>query len=238
MHMDTLSWDLMAAAIGVAAAHTVLGPDHYLPFIMLARARGWGRARTAVITVACGIGHVGSSILLGGLGVVTGVALSRLRGLEGLRGGVAAWALVAFGLAYMAWGIRRALRTRTGQEIHSHGGHVHIHAHGGRQHHHAHDHADDGSSTTFWTLFIVFVLGPCEPLIPLFMVPAARGRWDLAMLTGLVFGVVTICLMVAIVMAGAAGLQRLPLGHLERWAHSMAGAVIAASGLAVIFLGL
>ncbi len=236
MNFDMLSWNLMAAAVGVAAAHTVLGPDHYLPFVMLARARGWGRTRTIIITVACGIGHVGSSILLGGLGVLTGVALSRLQGFEGLRGGIAAWALVAFGLAYTAWGVRRALRSRTGEEMHSHGGHVHIHAHGGRQHHH--DHTNEGSSTTFWTLFIVFVLGPCEPLIPLFMVPAARGRWALAMLTATVFGVVTIALMVALVLAGSEGLRRLPLGSLERWAHSMAGAVIAASGLAVIFLGL
>ncbi|NOZ94547.1 MAG: hypothetical protein GXP47_07395 [Acidobacteria bacterium] len=237
MNFDMLSWNLIAAAIGIAAAHTVLGPDHYLPFVMLARARGWGRTRTVIITVACGIGHVGSSILLGGLGVLTGVALSRLQGFEGLRGGIAAWALVAFGLAYTAWGVRRALRSRSGGEIHAHGGHVHIHTHGAHRHHH-HQEEDTGSSTTFWTLFIVFVLGPCEPLIPLFMVPAARGRWGLAMLTASVFGVVTIALMVALVLAGAEGLRRLPLGSLERWAHSMAGAVIAASGLAVIFLGL
>ena len=31
-------------------------------------------------------------------------------------------------------------------------------------------------NTTFWALFIVFVLGPCEPLIPLFMVPACHER--------------------------------------------------------------
>ncbi|HHQ47795.1 MAG TPA: hypothetical protein ENK19_02820, partial [Acidobacteria bacterium] len=92
MNMDSLSWDMIAAAIGVAAAHTVLGPDHYLPFVMLARARNWSRRRTLVVTILCGLGHVGSSIVLGGLGVAAGVALSHLRGVEGLRGGIAAWA--------------------------------------------------------------------------------------------------------------------------------------------------
>jgi len=44
--------------------------------------------------------------------------------------------------------------------------------------------------------------------------------------------------MLAIVAAGHAGLSRLPLGPLERWAHVLAGATITASGLAVICLGL
>ena len=224
------------AAAGVAAAHTLLGPDHYLPFVMLARARGWNRTRAVLVTLACGLGHVGSSILLGGIGVAAGVALSHLGGVERLRGGIAAWVLVAFGAAYAVWGIRHALRRQTGVEVHDHQGHVHLHTHGAGAH--RHPDRSDCSSATFWTLFIVFVLGPCEPLIPLFMVPAARGRWALAALTAAVFGVVTITLMVAIVMAGAEGLDRLQLGRLERWVHGMAGAVIAASGLAVIFLGL
>ena len=33
---------------------------------------------------------------------------------------------------------------------------------------HRHDHGWKQQQTTFWSLFLVFVLGPCEPLIPLF----------------------------------------------------------------------
>jgi hypothetical protein len=87
-------------------------------------------------------------------------------------------------------------------------------------------------------LFIVFVLGPCEPLIPLFVLPASRGDWGLAALTGAVFGAITIACMLALVLVGHAGLARLPLGPLERWSHAMAGGVIVASGLAVALLGL
>ncbi len=235
MTFDTFSLDVLLATAGIAVAHTVLGPDHYLPFIMLARARGWSRTRTAAITAACGLGHVASSILLGLVGVAAGLALSRVEAFEELRGGIAAWLLVGFGLAYLVWGIRRAIGQQRDLALHAHGGQVHLHAHGSHTHHHDHRVSAD---TTFWTLFIVFVLGPCEPLIPLFMLPAARGRWGLAALTGGLFGVLTIAFMVALVLLGSEGLKRLPLGGLERWAHAMAGAVIAASGLAIIFLGL
>ncbi len=235
MSLDTFSLDVLIATVGIAVAHTAMGPDHYLPFIMLARVRGWSRTRTAAITAACGVGHVASSILLGLVGVAAGVALARVEAFEGVRGGIAAWLLVGFGLAYLVWGTRRALRQQRDLALHAHDGAVHVHAHG--SHAHGHDHRVT-ADTTFWTLFIVFVLGPCEPLIPLFMLPAARGRWGLAALTGGLFGVVTIAIMVALVLLGTEGLRRLPLGGLERWAHAMAGAVIAASGLAMIFLGL
>ena len=103
----------------------------------------------------------------------------------------------------------------------------------------SHEHPKPGpSQTVFWGLFLVFVLGPCEPLIPFFMVPASRGSWGLALLTGLVFSLVTLASMLVIVGALAAGVRRLPLGALERWSHALAGAIIALSGMAVVFLGL
>ncbi len=235
MAADTISWSLVAAAIGVAVVHTALGPDHYLPFVMLARARRWSLPRTLLITLMCGIAHVVSSVVLGGVGVAAGVAIGHLEIVEGTRGDLAAWALVAFGVAYAAWGIRVALRTQKGLEPHTHGGHVHLHAHGD----HVHTHPDEpGRTTTFWALFIVFVLGPCEPLIPLFMVPASRGAWSTAAAVALVFGAVTVAAMLVIVALGWAGVSRLRLGALERWAHALAGGTLVLAGLAVIFLGL
>ena len=47
---------LTGASIGVI--HTLLGPDHYLPFVALSKARAWTQGRTAAITAACGVGHV------------------------------------------------------------------------------------------------------------------------------------------------------------------------------------
>ena len=87
-------------------------------------------------------------------------------------------------------------------------------------------------------LLVVFILGPCEPLIPLFVLPASRGRWDIALCTLAAFAIATIATMLAATCLGLVGLQKLPLGTLDRWVHAMAGAAIATSGLAVIALGL
>jgi len=236
MEAQSLSWSLLAAAFGVGVVHTLLGPDHYLPFIMLARARGWSRLRTVAVTVGCGIGHILSSVVLGGLGIAFGLAIGRVETLESGRGPIAAWALVAFGVAYALWGLRHALRKRKGIEPHVHGDDVHIHSHGLSPH--GHDHHRVGAKTTFWALFIIFVLGPCEPLIPLFALPASQGRWDMAVLTAIVFGVATLVSMVGATLAGYEGLKFVRLGPLEKWSHVVAGCVIAAAGLSIIYLGL
>jgi len=230
--VDGLSWSLVLAAAGIGLTHTLLGPDHYLPFIMLSRARRWSTARTAAVTAICGLGHVLASVALGAIGIAAGIGLAHVEAVERARGSLAAWALVAFGGAYAVWGVRRALRRAGGIEPHDHHGHVHLHRRGDRPH----DHGE--VDTTFWTLFAVFVLGPCEPLIPLVIMPASRGRLGLAGVSVLVFGVVTVGAMIGVTLAGRAGLYRMNVGRLARWSHAMAGGIIATSGLSVIFLGL
>jgi hypothetical protein len=240
--MDGLTLSVLTAAIGVAFVHTALGPDHYLPFVMLGRARGWSLQRTLWITAACGVGHVLSSLLLGGIGIAAGMALGALESVESRRGALAAWALFGVGIAYGLYGLRRALRQRRGLALHDHDGELHLHGGGAVSHSHApfgpHRHpASHGGTTTFWALFVVFVLGPCEPLIPLFLVPASQQRWGAAIATGVVFAVVTIATMLAITAMGMVSAQRLPPQLLDRWTHALAGAVIAGSAAAVLFLG-
>ncbi len=233
--MDGFSWTMILAGAGVAVVHTALGPDHTLPFIMLARARKWSTVKTVWVTLLCGVGHVSSSVVLGGIGLAAGYGVGHFRMFENLRGSVAAWMMVLFGFAYAVWGVRIAWRRRAGLVPHEHEGHVHLHIGGNRSHN---THAKDYSGTTFWVLFTIFVLGPCEPLIPLFMAPASRGNWKLAFLAGAVFGLFTLLSMVVLVLIGLAGVRRLPLGALERWSHAMAGVIIGSSGLAMLLLGL
>lgn len=226
-----------AASIGVI--HTVIGPDHYVPFIMMASVQGWSRARTLTVTVLCGIGHVLSSVVIGMAGIALGVALHRLEYIESLRGDIAAWALVAFGLLYGLWGLRRAWSRSEHEHEHRHEDgteHSHGHAHLFGAKHESALHAK--SVMTTWTLFTIFVLGPCEPLIPLLMFPAARDSWAGLLLVTAVFAVATIGTMTAMVLAVSSGLRALPLRALERFTHAIAGGVIALSGLAILFLGL
>ena len=229
---------LAAAALGVM--HTLLGPDHYLPFIFLSKARGWSAAKTLRLTLACGVGHVAASVVLGLVAGAAGMALGRLEVVDALRGDLAAWLLVGSGLAYAAWGVRRALRKRPHSHWHEHADgsvHSHEHTHLGE---HAHPHPvrkDAGplaAGLAGWGLFTVFILGPCEPLLPMLMAPAATGSWKMAAAVVLVFAATTLATMTAMVWAGRLGLTRLSLAPLERYGHSVAGLVIAACGAAIL----
>jgi len=215
---------LLWTAVTIGFTHTLIGADHYVPFIAIARARRWTTRRTLLVTLACGAGHVLSSVLIGAIGIAAGAALSSLEAVESARGEWASWGLIAFGLGYGAWGLWRALRGR---------GHGHRHLPGGR-------HVEEGEarSVTFWTLFIVFVLGPCEPLIPLLMFPATRHDWHGVALVTAAFGVATVGTMCALVWAGSRGLAFLRARPLERYAHALAGAIIAASGAAIRVFGI
>jgi sulfite exporter TauE/SafE len=226
---------ITAAAIGFF--HTIFGPDHYLPFIMMSWSRKWSSAKTMLITLLCGLGHIGSSVVLGLIGVALGLAVKKLEVVESVRGNVAAWLLIAFGLAYSVWGLRRAYRDRSHAHGHSHTSqtaHAHVHSHYGE---HAHIH-NKKASITPWALFIIFVFGPCEPLIPVLMYPAAKDSLFGLAAVAVVFGIVTIGTMLAIVLLSVAGVDFIPFGRLERFSHAIAGATICLCGLAIQFLGL
>ncbi|MCK4549291.1 MAG: hypothetical protein KAU49_03950, partial [Candidatus Krumholzibacteria bacterium] len=81
-------------------------------------------------------------------------------------------------------------------------------------------------------------LGPCEPLIPILMYPAARHDMGSVILIGAIFSVVTIATMLAAVMLPLAGVKFVKLGSLERYSHALAGAIVMMSGLGIRFLGL
>ena len=228
---------ITAASIGLF--HTLFGPDHYLPFIVMSRAGRWSMRKTLLVTLASGVGHVLSSVALGFIGIALGIGVNKLTGIEGSRGSLAAWMLIAFGFAYMVWGIRRAYRNREHSHIHVHEDgtyHTHKHRH---KNHHVHVHGETTSrKLTPWILFTIFVLGPCEPLIPILMYPAAENNTaGLLLVTG-VFALVTIITMLTVVAVASYGISFLPLGKLEKYTHALAGATIMLSGVGIVFLGL
>jgi sulfite exporter TauE/SafE len=230
---------LALSAAAIAFVHTILGPDHYLPFVAMAKSRGWSLARTLRITLFCGMGHLAGSVVLGALGIALGLQLSSITWLESVRGDLAAWVLIGFGLAYTAWGLRRALRNRPHSHWHHHDGVSHLHVH---THHEAHAHVHEGSggakSLTPWLIFVVFVLGPCEPLIPLLMYPAARESMVGVIAVTAVFGLVTVLTMTFAVAIALMGLTTVKMGKLEPYGHAMAGSTIFVCGLGIVLLGL
>jgi ABC-type nickel/cobalt efflux system permease component RcnA len=234
---------LFLTAVMIGFIHTVVGPDHYLPFILIGRARGWSLPRTLLLTLACGLGHVLSSVVIGLVGIAASRALSEVQGWEATRGTWAAWALMIFGGVYLAFGLWRGLRpTHSHEHAHLHAApHHHEHAHP-HEHAHAPEPAAPGKRSwkelTPWVLFIIFVLGPCEPMIPLFFASGLRGEWMDVVLVSAGYGIATLAAMHLIVIACWLGLERLRLGGIERWSHALAGGLVLLSGAGIVFLGL
>lgn len=231
---------LLTAAASIGFFHTLLGPDHYLPFIVMAQSGKWSLRKTTLITFFCGIGHVASSIALGLIGIGLGVAVSKLEIIEEFRGNLAAWALIAFGLVYFVWGVRRAIRNKPHHHLHTHENllsHAHAHTHDAG-HAHVHETLNRKKSLTPWILFTIFVLGPCEPLIPLLMYPAAKNSLTGLVAVVLIFGSITIATMLTVVIVSTLGISFIPLQRVERYLHALSGAAIFISGMAIQFLGM
>lgn len=226
---------LLGTAATVGFVHTLIGVDHSLPFVVIGRARGWSLGRTLGVTGLCGLAHVATSVVLGVVGIGLGLALEQLAWIQEIRGGLAAWGLIAFGLVYAAWSFVAA--ARGGEHHHAHAGAdglLHDHGRsedGGDLHPH-------GAGLTVWALFIVFALGPCEALIPLLMAPAWLHHWAWVGAVVAVFSGVTVLTMLTAVAAGYFGLERIRWTGLERHVHGLAGLAIAGSGLAIQALGI
>lgn len=240
MLSDPASTALLFTALLIGVTHTLVGPDHYLPFVALGKARDWSTRRTLSVTFLCGTGHVAGSVLIGAIGLAAGWSLGGLEAIEAARGEIAAWLLTALGLVYLVWGMRKLARDRAHKHWHAHAdGAVHTHEH---SHHGAHVHVHESgagakSATTAWSLFIIFVFGPCEAFIPLLLFPAFQQNGQLAVATTVVFAVATVGTMMAAVFVLIKGLQFDFLKRYARYGHLAAGLTILACGTA-IHLGL
>lgn len=228
---------LLASALSLGFIHTLLGPDHYLPFIVLSKARGWTQSKTLWITFISGVGHVGGSVILGVTGVALGVSVSKLEHIEATRGSIVGWMLILFGMIYTIYGIYKFFK---------HGGHFHL-PHfmmpkRVRQFHHLPTDEgglpkEDSTKLTPWILFLIFVFGPCEVLIPLLIYPAAQHNTLGIAAVSTLFGIATITTMLAMVLLGYKGISTLRFKKGEKYWNLIAGLIILIAGLGMTFMG-
>jgi hypothetical protein len=157
-------WALMAGSFILAATHSI-NPDHWFPFIMVGRAKKW--KTTWVLGLAClaGIGHVGTSVIIGLVGVFAKKGLAK--DIAVLLENATPLLLILFGFSYAAYAF---YKLRMGAHGHAHGipllnrwmgldphlyeqdryehphnpMHDHVHDH---DHHHPHD-SDHGHTHT------------------------------------------------------------------------------------------
>lgn len=132
---------LLFTALSLGLIHTLIGVDHYLPFIALGKSRLWSTRTTLGVVALAGSLHVLSSILLGLIGLSLKSSVETLVGIESVRGSLATWFLIASALVVVIMAIRNLIK------------------HGSKP------------VPAKGLLIAFLVLGPCEPLIPLLMAP-------------------------------------------------------------------
>jgi nickel/cobalt exporter len=230
----TLALALVAAGIG--ALHT-LAPDHWVPFAALARAEGWSSRRTALVTAACGFGHVTVSVLLGLVSLVLGLEIMRAFGEHLER--IAGMLLIGFGVVYGLWGLHRAMRDRIHARMH---GVLPAHEHGGspdHQHHdhHHHHHQDAGARRTAWTLFLLFSADPCVAVVPMMFAAAPLG-WTSTLVVVMAYEAATITTMVGLALPARAAASAIRGQWVDRYGDALAGGIITAVGAFVAVLGM
>ncbi len=199
---------LLLSTISIAFLHS-LAPDHWIPFVMIKKTQNWSKKKTFFVVLTSAIGHVGSSILLGGIGIALGFASSILQGVESTRGEIGLYLLIGFGIAYTLWGLKHAKSLHT--------------------------HSLNKKAVTLWALFAIFVLGPCEPLIPLMFLASS---FDISgiIIISLTFALITIFMMELQVFLGVFGIELVKHKIVEKYSHTFAGIVIAFTGILLLLI--
>jgi hypothetical protein len=192
---------LIGAVIAVGILHTLV-PDHWLPIALLARQFKWTSARTAGAAAVAGLGHTVSTLAIGVVVWLGGVALAvRFGNVVSLLAGAA---LIAFGL-WIAIASLREMRA----EPHAHSARV---------------------RRTSAMLLIVLGSSPMVEGIPAFFAAARFGSGLLAVMAAC-FAASTIATYVVLCVSSHAALTRLSLGSFERYGEVISGAVIAVVGV-------
>ncbi len=247
---------LLVTTVTTAAFHTLI-PDHWLPFVLVARTRGWDARRTAVLTAGSALLHVTFSVALGlgaalmGRGAEAAVGLGE--SIEKLSAGL----LALFGLAYALYFLVR------GGHQHSFGMHPHHVADAGHSPltPHPHDlHAEaahapkaapsrgpalpgfhdpapaTGGGLGAWTLAGIVGFNPCVLVIPYIYLASSMGAAALVLVAA-AFAVSTVACMVGVAIIGLKGTARLESPFLMRYGEVVSGALIAVTGLVVMLAG-
>ncbi len=135
----------MLIAGSVITVLHALGPDHWLPHILVSKAQGWTIARTLRVTLLASLGHIGLTIVLG-MAIVFLVVEMEL-GSQALTNTIMAMVLLALGLLFIFRGFRpKPHRERA---------------------------MSDGAATL--VLFLVASFPPCYAILPLFLAASSYG---------------------------------------------------------------
>lgn len=202
---SALFTSIAATGFAVAFLHAAL-PTHWLPFVLIGRARAWSIGRTLGVTAIAGVGHVLVTVLLGAALTALGLVI---------RPQLGAVFPFAVGGLLIAFGLLQIVRHRHADPA-------------------APDRRlSDGAATL--GLIALLALSPSEAFLPLFLANTEHGWGGFAILSVVLAGA-TLTGMLFFTGLTAAGAARLNLGALERYEGAILGVVLCVLGVGVMIL--
>ncbi len=235
---STVLTTIAATGFTVAFFHAAI-PTHWLPFVLVARARGWGRGKTLAVALFSGLGHVALTSVIGLLIAWLGFQLEEEFGHA--FGPVTGTVLILIG-GYYAW---RQWK----------GGGICHHAVPGTSHqaddhcaedHHDHSHWEDemkdsrlvSAKTGDWPaisgLFLMLTLSPCEGFLPVYL-SAVQFGWTGFIVLSLILAVATLAGMTLFTWLTLLGFERLKLKVFERREAGLLAVIFVVLGLVMFF---
>lgn len=207
---DPVLVSLLAGGAGAAFLHAAL-PTHWLPFVLVGRAQGWGGARTLTTAAAAGGAHIATTAAAGAVVLAAGLMLNQW--ISGLLPWLAGAALFAFGLYYLTKAARGRAPAREGTLPLA---------------------AGPGSNRAA-TLGLIGALAvsPGEALLPLYLGAAGHGPWAFAALT-LAFLIGTLGGMLIFTGVARAGVSAFRLERLARYEGAILGLALIALAVFVV----
>ena len=231
---------LLGTAAATAAFHTLI-PDHWLPFVLVGRARGWSAGTTAAVSGLSALIHALLSVALGLAALWLGESAAHAIG-DRLEHG-SGILLVVFGVVYAAWAWRKGGHFHPGGALlHAADEGEHCDGHEGAVSvEHLHYHADDawiGAAAGKGAVPLALVVGlnPCVLVLPIMVATASQGAGAVALVT-LAYSMTTIVLMVGLSVVGVVGTRRIPVPPVARYMEAASGLLIALVGLVFLMIG-
>ncbi len=225
---------LVGAAAMVAIVHSIL-PDHWVPLAVIARTQRWSLLRVGWITLLASLGHVITSLVLGGIIAVIGLQFQQE--IDTQQGHIVGVVLILTGVLFLVWG----LMSHRGHEHRHKQGANHNHSHGfGQQHEHSHEHTPQSQSPLKRLATIIVPFGvaasPDLTILPVTLAASTIGTAAVVAILS-VFAAVTIATFIGLtLMATLIGYQ-IKGDWLEKHAMTISSLVLIAIGVGA-FIGL
>lgn len=204
------AWLLVGTVAVVGILHTLV-PDHWAPITLLARRQRWTQARVVRVSLAAGFGHVLSTLAIGVLVWLLGVAFAEHFGQ--VVSVVSSAALILFGLWVMLRSIRELRHQRECDQVP----------------------CEHGPPPSQLTLALILGSSPMVEGIPAFLAASRYGA-ALLVIMAIVFTITSVATYVLLCIGSTAGISRISLGPIEPYGEVLSGAIITLLGIIFVFV--